>query len=216
MDAGSALAARAPEGDAFGGRVGAHLSSADQRAASTARPTLATVDPRGSTGARVAGERAAGSVAIGADHARAEVEECRHVDLWGGGGGQNAAHEEDLVGVLVSETGDVALIEQRDVHRSRVGREPTGGLIRIPRRAQGIGTQVTDERALILRAHHRDIGEVEADGVMGGCAEHGARLVAGLAPPPAALTAGDARYAPRYAPYRRYPGCVGGRVADGT
>ncbi len=142
---GSGLAGRAPERVALAGRVGAERPLADDRSAPAAGPPLAPVDPRRPARAGIAGEGAAAAVAIGPQHPCPEVDHRGGVGLHGRRGGQDAADEEDLVGELVAEPGDVALVEQGDVRGPFIGSEPPRGLRGIPVRAERIGAEVADQ-----------------------------------------------------------------------
>ena len=160
----SRLAGRAPEHDALARRVGAERAAADQRAAATARPALAAVDPVRAAGPRVAREGAVGAVAVGADHAGAEIDEGRGIRLVGRSRGKDAAHEQDLVRVLVAEPGDVALVLA--ARRGRAGRRRRAAAR--PRRDPSRPTSGSGPRWPTSRSSSRgrddlDVGEVEAD-----------------------------------------------------
>ena len=145
------LARRAPEDDALARRVGAERSAADQGAAAPARPAFAPVHPGRAAGPGVARERAVDAIAVGADHAGSEIDDGRGIRLVRRCGGKDAAHEEDLVGVLVAEPGDAALVLQGDVDGSRVGAEAPRRLGGIPVVGERIGPEVADEALLVAR-----------------------------------------------------------------
>ena len=100
--------------------VGAERSAADQRAAAAARPAFASVHP---------GRRPGRASPVNVRPTRSRLARIMRAPRSTSGGGirlvrrrrgQDAAHEEDLVGVLVAEPRDVALVLERDVDCPRV------------------------------------------------------------------------------------------------
>ena len=99
------------------------------------------------------------------DHAVAERDRGRHVDLVRRGGRGDAADEQEFVRVDVAEAGDVPLVEESDVRGARVGRDPSHGLRRVPVGTEQVGAEVSDDPILVGGRQHLDHREVEPDGV---------------------------------------------------
>ena len=137
---GSVLAARAPVGIALDERGVPQHSVLDRGFAASAGQPGPTVEPARTTRPEIAGRAADRALAIGDQQpvGEGEGEGSIHVShLPGRAARREPAQEAQLVGVLVADSGEVALLLECDENGDgRVGQQPAGRFCGIPVRPE--------------------------------------------------------------------------------